>query len=123
EDIIIENNNSKHMSDFQSACSLKGTIEAYEYTSDEGVKGIYTDMLNDMDQMAEAFANAFNEVHKDADGNSIEFFEFDAEAGVAASITVNQSIIDNPGLIIASCDESAGKCDKYLASAVILDQP
>ena len=121
--IVIGDNDSKPIADFQSAGSLKGTIEAYGYTSDEGVKGIYTDMLNDMDQMAEAFANAFNEVHKDADGNSIEFFEFDAEAGVAASITVNQSIIDNPGLIIASGDGSAGNGDNASALAAVFDQP
>lgn len=120
--ITIGDNEPKPIAEFQSAGSLKGTIEAYGYTNDESVKGIYTDMLNDMDQMAEAFTKAFNEVHKDADGNSVSFFEFDAGAGAAASITVNQAIMDDPSLIIASADGTAGNGDNASALAAVFDQ-
>src|SRR5699024_12869775 len=86
------------------------------------LKGIYTDMLAHMDQMAGGFAKACSDVHKDGHGNGIDFFEFDAEAGAAASVTVNQSIINNLGLIIASADGTAGNGDNAAALAAVCGQ-
>src|SRR5690625_2611182 len=73
--IAIGDNDPRPIADFQSAGSLKGTIEAYGYIYGEDVKGTYTDMLAHIDQMDEAFNKAINEVRKYSDGNSIEFLD------------------------------------------------
>src|SRR5699024_8384052 len=57
--------------------SLKGNIEAYGYLQDGQVTGIYTNMLNDLDQMTTAFTEAFNRVYlgEDEGANRVPFFE------------------------------------------------
>lgn len=44
---------------------LRGLMEAYGYEDNGGSKGIYIEMLNDLDKMATAFANAFNAQHRE----------------------------------------------------------
>ncbi|WP_323368619.1 flagellar hook-associated protein FlgK [Radiobacillus deserti] len=59
--------------DFPSSGKIKALVEAYGYQDGADVKGIYPAMLNDLDEMAYEFANAFNTAHQqgfDLEGNS-----------------------------------------------------
>lgn len=78
---------------------LKSLINSYG-TSDGN--GLYPDMINDLNKMAEAFANEFNRVHqegKDLDGNDGERFFVITTAG---NLSVNQNLIDDPRKLAAS---------------------
>lgn len=99
--------------------SLKGLIESFGYESDGNVSGVYVDMLKDLNKMAKAFGEAFNQVHHqgyDLDGNEgIDFFEINGE-GAAGSITVNQELLNDADKLAASSaannagdGENAGK--------------
>ncbi|WP_106496666.1 flagellar hook-associated protein FlgK [Lentibacillus sp. Marseille-P4043] len=127
---------SKHvlsLSAFPSNGSLKGFIESYGFDAKDAsgnsiTKGEYTDMLSDLDKMAEQFASAFNAQHKngyDLNGNTggdVEsFFEDYSGTGAAGSITVNQDILDNPDLIAAGAEDFSGDGDNALALADIFD--
>ncbi|RIW39064.1 flagellar hook-associated protein FlgK [Bacillus salacetis] len=60
---------------FTSQGKLQGLIEMYGYqdSSQGGVKGVYTDMLSELDNLAFTFAKEFNEIHADGMGlNEIE---------------------------------------------------
>lgn len=74
-------------------------------------KGYYPDMLAQLDKMAAAFAEAFNEIHKsgsDLDGKAGLNFFVDGEISAAdtnvsaSNITVNKDIINNVSKIAAS---------------------
>ncbi|HLR08876.1 MAG TPA: flagellar hook-associated protein FlgK [Bacillota bacterium] len=86
--------------------SLKGNIEAYGYLQDGQVTGIYTNMLNDLDQMTTAFTEAFNRVYlgEDEGANRVPFFEIGDANRPAATVRVHATIIDAPETIIASQD-------------------
>lgn len=112
--------------------SLKGLIESYGYVDEAGdVKGIYPTMIADLDQLAYEFATEFNRVHSegrfiDGDGNEIfggDFFIIDAEAGAAGTMTVVKDILDDPNLIAASSDGSAGNSDNALSLGEVLKKP
>ncbi|MCY8485442.1 flagellar hook-associated protein FlgK [Bacillus atrophaeus] len=96
---------------FSSNGSLLGFIQSYGYvTADGEEKGIYPEMLSDLDNMALEFAKAFNEVHRNGLTASGEqggdFFDFSSgEAnpvkGAAAKIKVTDSIKNSKGQNIA----------------------
>jgi len=94
---------------------LVSLIDSYGHGGTVGVftdpsKGYYPNILAQLDKMAEAFAEAFNEIHKsgsDLDGKAgLNFFVDEisgADTSVSASnITVNKDIIDNVSKIAAS---------------------
>ncbi|GIN65048.1 flagellar hook-associated protein FlgK [Bacillus sonorensis] len=96
---------------FTSKGSLLGLIESFGYMSNGEEKGIYPDMLTNLDDMALAFAKAFNEVHQNGFTNTGEkggaFFEFtgtEAEPakGAAAKIKVADDIMASRGEKIAA---------------------
>lgn len=50
---------------FQSSGKLKGLIESYGYEDGNGnVKGLYPDMITELDNLAYTFATEFNKVHQ-----------------------------------------------------------
>ncbi|MBP1971171.1 flagellar hook-associated protein 1 FlgK [Virgibacillus natechei] len=97
--------------------SLKGLVEAYGYESedeDNETAGIYTDMLSDLDDMADVFATEFNDVHSngyDLNGETdADFFNFEDNAA-ASSIVVSDYLVQEPDKLAASEDENAGNGD------------
>src|SRR5699024_5176668 len=69
----------------QSVGSLNGLIEAYGYSDgSDNLLGTYPNMITDLDRMATAFAEAFNEQHEkgvDIKGDHGEsFFVFSGES-------------------------------------------
>jgi len=106
--------------DFKTDGALKGYIEGYGYNSKAGeLKGIYNDMLADLDTMVFTFANHFNQVHQ-AGWSLNEIFSgehsdvglfFDLGAatstdydGIAGKIKVHQDILDDVQNIAAAAE-------------------
>lgn len=95
---------------------LKALVDSYGYEDAAGnAKGLYPEMLDDLDEMAFTFITAFNDQHQkgwslDRDGSTasqtgLDFFEPVAGYKDAAKlITVNQQILDNHDLIAASTE-------------------
>src|SRR5690625_907614 len=119
--IIIGDEDGLGLELMNSTGSLSALIEAYGYESEDGEEGIYPEMLKNLDKMAEAFAHAFNEVHRagfdltevpDDDGeisaSGRDFFvnqdansENENTSITAANITVNSEILDDSDYIAA----------------------
>src|SRR5690625_1294372 len=119
--IIIGDNDELGLHLMNSTGSLSALTEAHGYQGEDGEKGIYPDMLKNLDKMAEAFAHAFNEVHRDGfdltaepngDGvisaNGKDFFvnqdadsENENSSITAANITVNTEILEDSDYIAA----------------------
>lgn len=98
--------------DFKSQGELKGLIEMNGYVDGGGdTVGYFNQIISDIDTMAQEFATAFNAVHQggtDLNGDAgIDFFQFDPNSP-AGTLTVNQTIIDDPNLIAASQNGDAG---------------
>ncbi|MDR7073155.1 flagellar hook-associated protein FlgK [Fictibacillus barbaricus] len=76
-----------------SGGKLKGLLEAYGYEDNGSVKGIYPEMLNNLDGMASQFANKFNEVHQAGTGldgqTNYSFFDLTGTSGAAKSIKLH----------------------------------
>ncbi|MDZ5471952.1 flagellar hook-associated protein FlgK [Bacillus sp. 31A1R] len=109
---------------FSSNGKLKGNIEGYGYVDKSGLtpvtKGLYNQMLADLDQMAFTFASHFNQVHqsgwslneiRNGSKSGMDFFSFNGgvptEAnpkGAAAIIKISQSILDDPQNIAAAAE-------------------
>ncbi|ETB71744.1 flagellar hook-associated protein FlgK [Bacillus sp. CPSM8] len=96
---------------FTSKGSLRGLIESYGYMSNGKEKGLYPEMLADLDTLALAFAKEFNAVHQSGFTSSGEpggiFFEFtggEAEPakGAAGKIKVTDEIMNSKGDKIAA---------------------
>lgn len=92
----------------QSIGALSGLIEAYGYAENGEVLGDYPNMLNELDTIALALADAFNGQHKvgqDFYGNEgddvADFFIFTPGAQGAATITVNPDMLEDPNLLAA----------------------
>ncbi|VXB48014.1 flagellar hook-filament junction [Exiguobacterium sp. 8H] len=89
----------------------KALVEMYgSATGPEAIDGAFTNMLKDLDEMANVFASAFNVAHgtnMDADGNAgrTDFF---VGTTSAATITVNPDFMKNLDLIAASKDGNIG---------------
>lgn len=84
---------------------LKSLMDAYgtgDGTPNGEVKGLYPDMIAELNKMAKEFAKEFNKIHRegtDLKGNQgINFFQADD----AGNIRVNQALIDDPGKLAAS---------------------
>ncbi|WP_026581000.1 flagellar hook-associated protein FlgK [Bacillus sp. J33] len=85
---------------------LAGLIKSFGYEAEGGSKGIYPEMLDKLNRMAEAFAKEFNEIHKNGYSlganapSGLDFFQF-TPGNAAQSIKVNQVILDDSSKIAA----------------------
>lgn len=103
---------------FNTNGSLKGYIEGYGYKSGDETKGLYNDMLADLDQMAFTFATHFNLVHGSGwslneirNGQKLDQNDFfsigvsgDNIKGAAASIKVSDHIVKDVQNIAAAAE-------------------
>lgn len=103
--------NTVEINNMQNAGALKSLVNSYGYLDSLGAeKGLYPDMLAELDKMAAAFATAFNTVHKggaDLEGNTdVVFFvnkDDDSEMNItAATLSVNKEIVAEPKKVAAS---------------------
>ncbi|MGM7702918.1 flagellar hook-associated protein FlgK [Pseudalkalibacillus sp. Hm43] len=113
---------------------LKGLLESHGFESGGSVKGIYPDMLADLDEMAYRFVSAFNTQHQagnDLNGaNGGNFFAFTSAvdattfAGAASKLTLDNNISGANGLsnIAASMDGNPGDGSNALNLADVKDQ-
>lgn len=90
---------------------LKGLIESYGYETTDGVKGTYTEMLDNLDKYAFSFASLFNEIHSkgyslSGEEGSKEFFKVpsDSHKNAAQNITLGNL---NPSDIAISTKKNA----------------
>ncbi|MEK4027932.1 flagellar hook-associated protein FlgK [Pseudobacillus sp. FSL P4-0506] len=114
-EVIDSEGNSKSITvpDFSQG-KLRGLMEAYGYEDNGGSKGIYIEMLNDLDKMATAFANAFNAQHREGhilDKNNSpsakgsDFFTINSGERPAKGLIL---AIKNTNEIAASADGTSG---------------
>lgn len=124
---------NQELSEYKFSGQLAGLIESHGYisktTAADGTtvvktetKGIYPDMLKNLNNMTEAFANEFNKIHAagfalgGTTASGKNFFTFTA-GNAAKSIAVNQEILDNPSLIAAG-EKSGASGDNLNAKAL-----
>ncbi|WP_368503260.1 flagellar hook-associated protein FlgK [Alkalihalophilus sp. As8PL] len=101
-------------SEFDSRGKIKASIEAYGYLENGEGKGIYPDMLANLDEMVYTFVEEFNRVHRagwnvediqnGAKGEAINFFTY---SGNAAALTA---------------DNKAGAASRLQVSAEVMNQ-
>lgn len=101
------------ITDVSFSGELAGLIKSYGYIETDGSQtGIYPEMLEQLNKIAEVFANEFNEIHKNGYAlgsdtpSGLNFFEFTA-GNAAQTITVNEDILNNSSLI-AAAEEAGG---------------
>ncbi|WP_411197857.1 flagellar hook-associated protein FlgK [Sporosarcina sp. ANT_H38] len=113
--------------DFLDQGSLKSLMNSYGKVDGTGkVEGLYPDMIAELNKMAKAFAEKFNEVHRDGYGlppdnnvKGLDFFDTtDTNDFTAGNIKVRDEIIKDPsklGVSDAEGEEGNGKNAKRLA--------
>jgi flagellar hook-associated protein 1 FlgK len=113
--------------EFNSTGKISSLIDSYGYTYESGSstfeKGLFPDMLGNIDTMAFEFATKFNEAHKEGwsieDYNSkshtpVDFFSFGEDGltdskGAAELIQISQDIINSTDHIAAALPNSNGE--------------
>ncbi|SDK03877.1 flagellar hook-associated protein FlgK [Sediminibacillus albus] len=108
--------------DFSSQGKLKALMESNGYVDGNGeISGEYTDMLKDIDTLAESFVAEFNKVHTqgtDMEGQQgQDFFTIDDTENAAATMGVSQAIQENSNLIAASANGDSGNGENALSLA------
>lgn len=114
---IINTSGTKDNVSINSVNSLgkfKALVDSFGYSSNGNEKGLFPDMLKNLDEMAQEFATAFNSIHKAGHdlkgGTNNAFFvvkNTKDETGITAeNIYVNQDLIEEPNLIAASDAEN-----------------
>ncbi|MEC1770239.1 flagellar hook-associated protein FlgK [Schinkia azotoformans] len=113
---------------------LKGFIEGYGYTEGSEKKGLFNEMLADLDTMVYTFATEFNRVHKagwslneisnNANDDDFDFFDLGGltdATGAASKIKVAKAIIDSVDNIAAAEEASIGNGSNALKLANVKD--
>lgn len=121
---------------FNTNGALKGYIEGYGYMEGDKVKGLYNEMLADLDQMAFTFAQHFNRVHNSGwslndirNGAKMDdnyFFAIGGSSkGAASSIKVSDHIIEDVQNIAAAAEGNvlAGMMKRELVKAGTVGNP
>lgn len=108
--------------------SLKGLIDVYGYDNQPDSKVSLPQLMDELNKMANEFAEAFNYVHRlgedseNVDEGIIDFFKIDDSSSAAMSIKVNKAIIDKPSLIQASTDDKEGNGENALKLQDVFDK-
>lgn len=113
---------------------LKGFIEGYGYMEGSTTKGLFNEMLADLDTMAFTFATEFNNVHKagwslneiskNSNDDDFDFFDLGGitdATGAASKIKVAQAIINSVDNIAAAEEASVGNGSNALKLANVKD--
>ncbi|MGE6630222.1 flagellar hook-associated protein FlgK [Bacillus sp. NPDC077027] len=108
---------------------IKALVEAYGYMSNGAEKGMYPEMLAELDEIAKVFMDKFNEVHKQGytlkGTNGQDFFDIEnnneLNKGLAARIKVSDVILESTDNIAASLNQNAGDGTNATALAAIQD--
>jgi len=120
-----------NVSNMQTTGSLKSLVNSFGYMDGADEKGLYPDMLANLDKMADAFIEEFNEVHRDgeplptATGQPIKakgdsFFEGTGANG----IKVLDEIKNDPSRINASsAADEVGNAENVKKLADVLFNP
>ncbi|KXH84137.1 flagellar hook-associated protein FlgK [Sporosarcina sp. HYO08] len=105
---------------------MKSLVDSYGYEESGVTKGLYPEMLAQIDDMAKAFAEEFNEIHAKGyplEGNGAPNWFFIREDTTkpfsTSNLKVNDAIIKDPSLIRASSgieEEGNGNQAKELAN-------
>ncbi|WP_102344864.1 flagellar hook-associated protein FlgK [Bacillus sp. Marseille-P3661] len=126
-------------STFSSNGRLTGLIEGYGYTDGASVKGLYNEMLADLDEMAFTFAEHFNLVHssgwslneiRNGTKNNYDFFDLsgltaDNPSGAASILKVSQEIINDVDNIAAASEGNvlAGAMERVNVESATVGNP
>lgn len=108
---------------------LKSLVKSYGYVrADGGEEGLYPDMLQQIDDMARAFALKFNEMHqqgtdrKGAQGEAFFVTDDNSDAVTAGNISVSEALVEDPNKLAVSASDEAedgnGKNAKNLADVL-----
>ncbi|MGX1983404.1 flagellar hook-associated protein 1 FlgK [Thermolongibacillus altinsuensis] len=102
---------------------LLGLIESFGYKDASGnVKGIYPEMINNLDNLAYTFGTIFNEVHKKGKGvdgsTNVNFFVGLTATDAAKNINLSP-VIDDLSKIAASTDGKPGNGNNALNLASV----
>ena len=121
---------------FNTNGSLKGYIEGYGYKDGAGnSKGLYNEMLADLDEMAYTFAKQFNLVHQAGwslneinaqTKSNIDFFAgLSSVKNAAATITVDSKILDDVSNIAAAAEGNvvSGSFTRNVVDAATVGNP
>ncbi|MTH55057.1 flagellar hook-associated protein FlgK [Bacillus mangrovi] len=101
------------LSGMQSSGKMLGLVQSYGYMEGGSVKGTFSDMQKDLDDLAEAFVAEFNAIHQSGynlnefttpkgTGTGISFFTFEAGKTGAAGMKVTDEILTSPDNIAAA---------------------
>ncbi|WP_391208016.1 flagellar hook-associated protein FlgK [Psychrobacillus sp. L4] len=108
----------------KSKGKLLATIDSYGYTDKGVTTGFYPEMLTNLNDMAIAFAQKFNDIHKsgtDLNGDKGKDFFVPKTGTISAStISVDSSFESEPSLLAAS--SSTGKEEGNGANALLLSK-
>ncbi len=142
--VSINNHDLGDLDILKSDGAFSALIESYGYMEGETSKGLYPEMLAELDRMAREFANEFNKVHhsgqhleEDNDGKGSKFFVNKSqqenseyknatdrdETITADNITINTDLLNNENLIAAGNPENGSRNgDNALALGDVFDQ-
>lgn len=123
-----------NFNDFKSSGKLKSLVESYGYQGTDGkAKGLYSDMLSELDNLAYTFATEFNKIHSDGmspneiknkQNSKINFFAdtdtttISDRTGFSGRIGISQDIynsLDNIATADGTNPESAALGDSTIA--------
>ncbi|MGX1191925.1 flagellar hook-associated protein FlgK [Metabacillus sp. SLBN-84] len=121
--------------DFGSAGKIRSLIDSYGYNESGTAKGVYPEMLQQLDQLAYSFAEKVNEVQEAGysikrieEGGAVSSPFFDLGSltnppeGAAALIQLHQDILDSTDNIAASSNGNIGDGKNALALAEVKNQ-
>src|SRR5699024_10699251 len=124
-EISIERSN-KTINLSEKIGSLSALVHAYGYHDGQEIKGEFPEMLDKLDDMAEAFVLEFNKIHKQEENSNGEEKRrtfFDEKYLTAGTIRVHEDIINDPERIAVNSKDGVedGKLAQELAD--FFDKP